>query len=300
MNFSLNSILIDEIQKALENQEKEFFLDAETGALVEEDAVNEEYSERYFELPAWDSADGFKLREEFVDHINVPAAKAELQSVLHSGRGVFKNFRNVLKKYPEVEKRWFLFKNRKMTVYINEWYNGLREIWGLEKLDYISEVDDSLLHDDFTFLEYDSLVNKEEVLSNLNDYFRNEKQLFPDDLGMPFYEMWRTQFENFEKSGQSGFICRSLSDDFAGCITASDFTTNQEMLLLVTSLFVPENFRGLGIGTELIDMLLTSIKENGKKWILFPAEITPDILEPLLLRLGFEKIMAGYVAKLHD
>ena len=64
------------------------------------------------------------------------------------------NFRNTLKKYPEIDKRWHIFKHRTMSARINEWYNSLREIWGLEKLDQLSESDDALVHDDFSFEEY--------------------------------------------------------------------------------------------------------------------------------------------------
>ena len=50
-------------------------------------------------LPEWDSAAGFKLREDFVSNLNSPLAHEALQEVLHSGRGVFRNFRNVIKDY---------------------------------------------------------------------------------------------------------------------------------------------------------------------------------------------------------
>ncbi|MCQ2576055.1 MAG: GNAT family N-acetyltransferase [Treponema sp.] len=300
MTFELTDSLISDILSALDNQEEKFLVDAKTGALVKVDentgAVRD--SEQYYELPEWTSANGFKLREDFVNALYSPIAKEELQNVLHSGRGVFRNFRLILKDYPEVEKRWHLYKNRIMTGYINQWYNDLREIWGLEKLDYLPESDETLIHDDFTFSEYSSDEHKQEILSQVSASFRENKQNIPEELISILYDMWHQQFERADTNNQMGFVCNSLSEDFAGFITASPVTTNQEKVVTLTGLFVPETFRGLGIGTELFSLCLSELKRRGVKWILLPDTILPETLQPLLSRSGFEKIGSGYAARL--
>ena len=68
--------------------------------------------------------------------------------------------------------------------------------------------------------------------------------------------------------------------------------------MILTSLFVSNGFRGLGIGTELLSMCLSELKRSGKNWILLPNIILPESLEPLLIRTGFEKIASGFAAKL--
>ena len=65
--------------------------------------------------------------------------------------------------------------------------------------------------------------------------------------------------------------------------------------MTVTSLFVPEQCRGLGIGTELLNLCITKLENLGKKWVLIPNFIKPDVLEPLLTRLGFKKFSSGYI-----
>ena len=113
------------------------------------------------------------------------------------------------------------------------------------------------------------------------------------------YEMWRNQFEQNESSMfPTGCVCRTLSDDFAGCITASPVTEKEKKVMVITSLFVPELFRGLGIAGELLSMFLLKLKESGKKWVLLPNTALPEFLMPLLLRTGFEQIGTGYIAKL--
>ena len=298
MTFVLNDSLLNKIQSALENQEQKFVLDAQDCILVEKTAGFEDDGERYYDLPEWDSAAGFALREEFVNTLNSPLAHEALQQVLHSGRGVFKNFRNVLKDYPEVEKKWHLYKNTKMLNYINGWYNNLREVWGLEKLDYVPESDDSLIHDDFSFEAYNSGANKQELILQANADFKARNDNLNEDLLQALFDLWQRQFEQADSEGQTGFVCRSFSDDFAGCITTSCVSDRQEKVMILTSLFVPASFRGLGIGTELISMCLSQLKKLGKTWLILPQMFIPDFLEPLLLRTGFEKIESGYAVKL--
>ena len=298
MQFELTDSLTDEIISAMENQDVEYAVDAVEGQLVISDSDGHvPDDERYYILPEWGPSDGFELREDFVNNLHAPLAHEELQSAMHSGRGVFKNFRNVLKNYPEIDKRWHIYKHRFMSARINEWYNSLREIWGLEKLDQLPESDETLVHDDFSFKEYDSAADKNTILLNITAD-SCEDEILPLEVKRAFYGLWRNQFEQMNANGQTGYICSSLSDEFAGCITASLLVENQDKIVSITSLFVPEQFRGLGIGTELINMCISSLKNCGKKWVIIPTNIAPDILQPLLTRTGFRKISSGYILSL--
>ncbi len=296
MTFSLTDDLTDSIISAMENQEKVFLVDAASNQLVEGGNHTSD-DENFYDLPEWKPADGFLIREDFVNQLHSPLAHDKLQSVLHSGRGVFKNFRNVLKDYPEIDKRWHIFKHKIMSARINEWYNSLREIWGLEKLDQLSESDDSLVHDDFSFKEYDSSVDKKTILLNIDASWYDDEEV-PSEVNEAICKMWLNHFENDKADFQTGYVCYSLSDEFSGCITASSILDRQKNILTITSLFVPEQFRGLGIGTELINLCITKLEKLGKGWILIPNFIAPDILQPLLTRIGFKKFNSGYLLQL--
>lgn len=298
MTFLLTDSLLNQIQSALDNQEKQFLVDAAQNELVEKTDGLSGDDENFYDLPEWDSAAGFKLREDFVNQLNSPLAHESLQEVLHSGRGVFRNFRNVIKDYPEVEKKWHIFKNRKMMCYINGWYNNLREVWGLEKLDYVPEADDSLIHDDFSFMEYNPDVNRQELVLSFNAAFKERNENLSEELSQAIYDLWIKQFDSAATRGVLGFVCRSFSDDFAGCVTVSCVSDKQEKVMIITSLFVPVAFRGLGIGTELISMCLSEFKKLGKTWLILPQMFVPEFLESLLLRTGFIKIDSGYAVKL--
>lgn len=300
MTFNLTDELLEEIISAMENQEAVFVVDAVTCKLVEKiNGQNEPDEDKYYSLPEWKPADGFAIRDAFVNQLHSPLAHDELQNVLHSGRGVFKNFKNVLKEYPEVDKRWHIFKRKMMSARISQWYDSLREIWGLEKLDQFSESEDGLVYDDFAFKEYNPSVDKKTILLNIS-YDLDDEENLPSEVQSAIYGMWRTQFENDDAPEQSGYVCNSLSDDFAGCITASSSFKNQDKIMVITSLFVPEQFRGLGIGTELISMCISKLQNSGKKWVIIPYYIVPEILQPLLVRTGFNKINSGYLLQLGD
>lgn len=295
MTFALTDELTTSIISAMENQESDFLVDAQSGILVESTGGADD--KRFYCLPEWDAPDGFAMREAFVARLHSPIAKDALQQVLHSGRGVFRNFRDVIKNYPEVDKRWHIFKRNAMSARINEWYDSLCEIWGLEKLDHFSESDESLVHDDFSFAKYDSSADMDEILLNVSACFKDDDTL-PGYVQNFMYDLWRGGFKSADSAGQAGFVCRSLSDDFAGCITASSFSASQEKVTVITCFFVTEQYRGLGIAAELLAMLTNECRSLGKKWIIMPKEFIPNAVEPLLLRTGFENQLWGYLMAL--
>ena len=298
MEFTLTDELIEAIISAMENQEAAFAVNAEASSLVQLDESVKVDDNIFYGLPEWKPADGFALREAFVNQLFVQQVQRELKIVLHSGRGVFKNFRNVLKDYPDVDKRWHIFKYKFMSARITDWYNSLRQVWGLEKLDYFSETDDDLVHDDFSFEEYKSGENQKEVLQQTCAFLTDDSSELPDDFRKSYYTLLEDRFKTYDLVGQKGVLCRSQADEFAGCITAAVMVGNQEKTMVMTSFFVPENFRGLGIGTELVNLLLNQLRVHGKKWILLPNIFIPSFFEPLLIRRGFRKIRNGFVAEI--
>ncbi len=297
MVFALTEKLEDEILQALENQEQKFLVDAKNSALISSDNISADENSFYV-LPEWNSSDGFNLMEDFVNVLHSPIAKDELQRILHSGRGVFRNFKDELKRYPEVEKRWHQFKNRKMRLYINGWYNQLREVWGLEKLAQEPEEIEDLIQNDFNFSNY-SLSDHGEILQKLKIAALSEfENSAPEDLRMALIDLWIERFKSGNDVEQTGIVCHSNSDEFAGCITAMPISKRTDKIVTLTSFYVPEKFRGLGIGSELLNSLMNALRDQKKKWVLLTNVIMPDFLIPLLSRNGFEKFGSGFVAEL--
>ncbi len=303
MTFVLSDSLKTDLLKALENQAKTFVVNAESGILEEGSNVDDE---KYYGIPEWTSEDGFNLRKEFAESVRSPLVHDELMEVLHSGRGVFRNFKESLKQYPEIEKLWHKFKNQKMLEVISDWYNSLREVWGLEKMDQIPESDETLVHDDFSFEEFDSDCDKnkfiqcmKEIRLNAGAILDGSNSELPADVISAFQNTWQTLLctdsNGVSNMGTRGFICHSLSDEFAGCILIKPVNNERKNVILVTNFFVSDRFRGLGIGTELLSMCVSALKSDEEKWLVMPNFIIPETIKPLLVRTGFSQIDFGFL-----
>ncbi|MGN0730472.1 MAG: GNAT family N-acetyltransferase [Treponema sp.] len=298
MVFELTDELVNSIISALENQDKKFMVDAASNSLAEktEDIICDE--ENYYELPLWNSADGFSLMEQFANNLHSPIARNDLQNVLHSGRGVFRGFKDVLKSYPEVEKKWHYFKNKQLIYYVNQWYNSLRETWGLEKLDYEIEETEDLLSDDFVFTQYDFTCDRDEVLKCIDSVAKDYCAELPDEISNALSDLWKARADDGFGKNACGFVCRSFSKEFAGSVIFAPCLDNAPNTVLLTSFFVQEKYRGLGIGRKLFEQSLAELKKRRFKWVLIANTIIPETITPLLLCSGFKPIGSGYIADL--
>jgi len=155
MKFELDNILIDEIVFFMENQDGDFLFDLQELHVVDihnNDYIDEpDYSDeqRFITLPSWDSNDGFRLMEKFTSGLKNPVVRQELSAALDRNKGVFRAFRDILRQYPETEKQWFNYKEQEMKNEVVNWYNALREEWGLQPIGFEPEDNSSLVLEDF-------------------------------------------------------------------------------------------------------------------------------------------------------
>lgn len=312
MIFELTDALTESILFSMEDQDLKWMVYAEKGIVVPVSAaarMSEQYKlvpeaaeiddENFYELPEWTSGDGYELLETFTDNLHAPLARAELKQVLVSGRGVFKNFKNVLKAYPEVERKFHFYKDAQMKSRLMDWYNDLRESWGLEKLETsdIEEFDD-LVQNDFVFRQYDSVKDKNDIAFGAGKVAEEYKQQFDGEVGNAVAELWLRQSAYCNADEKYGFVCRTQSDEFTGCVLVSLCPSSAKKTVTLTDFFVSQNYRGLGIGKELFSECLSGLKKRGIQWVITANMIIPETLEPLLTRSGFEKIGSGFVADL--
>ncbi|MCL2411393.1 MAG: UPF0158 family protein, partial [Treponema sp.] len=164
MNFELDKILLDDILFHMENQEGEFLFDAQERQIF--DISNHQYDkdidfgeDRFINIPSWDSGDGFRLMEKFISGLKNPVLREELAAALGRNKGVFRAFRDVLNQYPETEKQWYRFKDQEMKNEVLQWYNALREEWGLQPIGFEPEDNSCLVLEDFVVKE--KTINKE-------------------------------------------------------------------------------------------------------------------------------------------
>ena len=135
--------------------------------------------------------------------------------------GIFKNFKKVLREYPEVEKQWFSFKKQKMSQIVVEWYNTLRSSWGLEALDEEPGDNADIIHDDFNFREVSFSRDLEKIRDSEEACFFELKENQDGEIGSVISEISRRLHKSFEKDFSFSLFAETIDGVYAGCIEAS-------------------------------------------------------------------------------
>ena len=312
MTFDLSDELLGDIIFSMEDQGGSWYVDSADGQIASEDMMREvvleegnERKEDFYPLPLWTSDDGYGLMEEFTKDLHAPDARKDLRQAISGGRGVFRNFKNVLKTYPEVERKWHLFKDEKMKEKVRIWYNDLRESWNLERLEEaeFSEPDtDEIVQNDFVFSEYDSSRDRNDIERGFNqmteEFVKELAVQYDDDLGNTLSSLFKRNVRASENCEKSGFVCRTLSEDFAGCLLTDFCPSQTKKTAEILYFFVNRDSRGLGIGKSLLLKSMAFLKEQGVSRIVIATTSVSETMKPLLDENGFEKIDPGYVADL--
>ena len=89
-------------------------------AVLQADAVETGYGERFIAVPQMESDEAYRDMEDFIATVRNPHIR-ELLEVAITGRGAFRRFKDVLYNYPHEEKRWFAFKEARMVERVREW-----------------------------------------------------------------------------------------------------------------------------------------------------------------------------------
>lgn len=271
MIFTLTDSLTNKILFAMEDQKEMLALNAHTYELV---SIEDADEENVYSLPFWGGDNGFKVLEDFTNELKDQKIKSELKVILSEGRGVFRNFKNKLKDYPEVEHGFYEFKENAMKKVIQEWYEALQESW-------------NLVLQDFNFTEYDQHRDDDCITQAVSVEAKKLEEELPAQFATMASTLYKSQFTFGE--GVNGFVCRTLSDEFAGCVLFSRCQSPSTETAMITGLVVVQNCRGIGIAKVLMEKCISNLRENGFKWLLIAANFIPQMLEPLFEEIGFKK-----------
>jgi len=298
MNFELSDEICNQLIFAMEDQKDSFVFDSVDCIPVEKSSIQNFDTNRYYNLPVWGSIQGFRIMERFVSLLHNPLAREELRAVLFAGRGVFRNYKNVLKTYPEIERLWFSFKYKEMKSEIYRWYNVLRDSWGLEKIGDVPEEIDEELPAFFSFSPVKTKTDFEKLENSILLIERELSERFEGEIGKAIVCYWRTMRGVSSLDSQISLYAETVAEDFAGAITIVPYPEEAIQTVAVTSLFVLPEFRGLGLGKELINRCFEQLKKNGIRYIIMPNISIPETFVPALLRCGFTQNCGGFIADL--
>lgn len=278
MYFELNTEIVDQIIFAMENQSGEFRFDTKTRLIVslgeiedpsgEEGPEEEDGSGRYVEIPEWNSFLGFQLMERFVGTLNNPVYRSALTEALQSGRGVFRNFKNVLKEKREIERLWFQFKEKEMRREVAEWYECLRESWGLEELETDLEAveeTEGLVLEDFT-LSTDT-VGREWILKEFDRQgFLETHAEYGRERALTAYAGERALVPPLESPASVITAAENPAGDIVGFVWGVEESGGRGRIV---QLYVVPEMRGLGIASVLLEAELTALAEGGIEEVTF-------------------------------
>jgi GNAT superfamily N-acetyltransferase len=318
MQFELTPELADRIIFAMEDQNEDFILDTETGDLlsVEEMEELEEEAEgdpdRFVSLPDWTPAHGFRLMERFAEELRNPVYQEKLREALSGGRGVFRRFKDTVKEREELERRWHHFKEQAMQEVVSDWYNDLRETWGLERVAVeTAEIEDLVLSDftirrvgegDHGLLGEVRRAAEEQRRGPGNGARADAAPGRADPPGAP----GRTGAPG--ASGAPGtaappalaFVAEAPDGEIAGvaagaadAVAAADAAPNEGAAagsLIIETLYVQPTFRGLGLGRLLLERIVEDAQKDG--WAALTMELSGRglVLDETAAAMGFRTV----------
>lgn len=298
MNFEMTEEICDQIIFAMEDQKNSFVFDSVDCITVAKENVQNSKKNSYYSLPVWGSIQGFKLMERFVSLLHNPLAREELRAVLFAGRGVFRNYKNVLKRYPEIELLWFSFKKKEMRSEIYRWYDVLRESWGLEKLGDVPEEIEELLPTYFSFSTKKTNTVSSELKEGISLIENELVGQYQGEIGKIVVDFWRNLRKLESNDSSIVIIAHSISEDFAGAIVVLPYPENSVQTALITSFFVLPDFRGLGIGKDLLNRCCEKLIDSDIRHVLMPNFAIPKSFVSALERMGFLQNSGNFVADL--
>jgi ribosomal protein S18 acetylase RimI-like enzyme len=261
MTFELTPQMIDKIGFAMEDQDERYLIDADSGELISSKSLLEDPDEeKFIPLPRWGSAEGFHLMESFVTTLYNPVYRELLISALSEGRGVFRAFKNTLKKNHEIEKLWFSYKEKRLRAVIIAWYNLNREARGLAKMSPEPEETEELVASDFS-IDWGLRGHREQILRLDREAFM---ELFPKQQPAAVEARFKEKRDGIpplESESSLILVAETPSGELAGFAWGVMAGSSVH----IAQLAVSKEYRGIGLGEALMKRLLTDIRKRGMK-----------------------------------
>lgn len=264
----LTPYLRDEIIFAMEDQERDYHFDLESGLPVPTEEIDplevEEHPDRFLPLPDWKPADGFRMMERFANRVRNPYYRQKLLAALEAGRGVFRRFKDTLAEQPALERQWFAYKDMEMERRVLAWYRSNHGAIELQELEpEPEELTDDILQEDFvisTEPDEQALDEIETLASSLLDELRQGTVERMQACRMLRADLKRTPPTDY-------VYARSQGGALAGFVAYRIPQPDTAEIVLFGN--APE-FRGLGLFGHLFDVFSRTVSRKGVRSLVVP------------------------------
>jgi ribosomal protein S18 acetylase RimI-like enzyme len=284
VDFELIPEMIEKIAFAMEDQDERFAIDVSTGELAPLAEATEAEDDRFVPLPRWGPAEGFHLMQSFVSTLHNPVYRDLLSQALTAGKGVFRQFKDTLKRNREVERLWFHYKDRRLRSVVVAWYNANREARGLERLAPEPEETEELVASDFS-LAWGERGHAEEVLGLDHEAFL---ELFPhDDPGQleARYRERRAGLPSPADPASALLVAETPTGELVGY--AWGIVEGEDVHL--AQLVVVRELRGIGLGEALLRRFLSDLRERSVRTLTTELEGKSLRFSQFFQSLGFRQ-----------
>jgi len=265
VQFALSEEIINQVIFAMEDQEHDFVIDPRSGEILPAEQIDPgQIGSAFVALPEWGPHDGYNLMERFVSGLRNPIFRELLKDALSSGKGVFRNFKDELKKNKEIELAWFSFKEREMRRIIAQWYAEERELLAFANLGPEPEEIEDLVISDFSVRLADR--------SRLEAVLKLDKKAFaeqyPDkdsELVESFYQLRRQGETHLLDEESLLLVAETPRGEFAGFAWGRRLKDplSEEPLLVLVQLAVVKHYRGLGLARLLMERFCQEAHDRG-------------------------------------
>lgn len=267
----------------MEDQANAYCLDLKEGTITETVFVEDRKAiepNRFLELPPWYPSDGFRTMEKFVSTLRNPLYRERLRHVLQSGKGVFRQFKDVLHEQPSLERLWYYYKDKEIRRRIFHWYERHDEAFRLARLGEEAPDDrpDELIREDFTLTD-DAASHVDEIRKigeRLAVQLEQSGHRTDRHVAIQVREAWK------EHADDRHLVALSLSGQFVAFIRYRIYP--DEGMAIIRCYGVKAEFQGLGVFHFLFDSLCASLNLQG--------------IRELIVRLAGESIKMEHMFEL--
>lgn len=322
MEFPLTENLLSQIIFAMEDQSHRFYIDRRKGVLVREDELEAEerrsedlpaqaeqaeqaaeepalldgkpldgrgWQQRYAPVPVWSPAEGFHLMERFVLKLRNPIFAELLREALSSGQGVFRRFKDILKKNREIERLWFQFKEREMRRVVERWYEAERELADLQARALASRREEDLPASEFSILPGEARHLEPALKLDQKAFLESLGELDPERAEM-LYQSSRRSLPGLLDRRSLFLVAETPQRELAGfawAVEQEDPATGRPALSLA-QLAVRKHVRGIGLGSLLLRRLSQQTRERGFERLTVHLQGLGLTVAPLFESEGFQ------------
>jgi ribosomal protein S18 acetylase RimI-like enzyme len=285
----LSPELLEQIIYGMENQAEIFCFDVEKLSIIPKNQKETDDPEelRYLSLPRWTPADGYNIMERFVLSLNNPLYRDRLRTILHSGKGVFRNFKDLLKEKPEIEKLWFHYKSRELRSFIQEWLDSFENYRNMMTLGEAKDNLEELILSDFLFLE-NPPHHKEEVQKLDREVLDKFESNLPPGL------KGETSHYRYMNDSSSFLIAESPKQDLAGFM----IYLKEHDRIIITNIYTLPEYRGLRVAQELFIKGEELFLSEGFTQIIVESIQTDSVVNHFFQDKEFQPRLITYTKKL--